>query len=241
MINDITERKEYEKVASQSARMSALGELAGGIAHEINNPLNIIGGYATIIRKGIEKGDSENPKVYLEKIENTVQRIAKIIKGMKNFSRDGSTDPFEITSSRILIEETLELCSERFKNNKVELQVSLESNADIVCRPVEISQVLLNIVNNAFQAVTKNEEKWVRVELIEEDKFVKYSIIDSGKGIPKEVVNKIFEPFYTTKEVGVGTGLGLSIAKGIIEVHKGEMYYDENCENTKFVIKLPKA
>lgn len=241
MINDITERKEYEKVVSQSARMSALGEMAGGIAHEINNPLNIIGGYATIIRKGIEKGDTEKSKVYLEKIENTVQRIAKIVKGMKNFSRDGSTDPFEVTSSKLLIEESLELCSERFKNNEVELLVSLESNADIVCRPVEISQVLLNIINNAFQAVTKNEEKWVRVELIEESKFVKYSIIDSGKGIPKEVVNKIFEPFYTTKEVGVGTGLGLSIAKGIIEVHKGEMYYDDSCENTKFVIKLPKA
>lgn len=241
MINDITERKEYEKIVSQSARMSALGEMAGGIAHEINNPLNIIGGYATIIRKGIEKGDREKPRIYLEKIENTVQRIAKIVKGMKNFSRDGSTDPFEITSSRALIEESLELCSERFKNNEVELQVKLESEADIVCRPVEISQVLLNIINNAFQAVTKNEKKWVRVELFEEDRYVIYSIIDSGKGIPKEVINKIFEPFYTTKEVGVGTGLGLSIAKGIIEVHKGEMYYDDSCDNTKFVIKLPKA
>jgi signal transduction histidine kinase/PAS domain-containing protein len=240
LITDITERKEYDKLVGQSARMSALGEMAGGIAHEINNPLSIIGGYATVIKNKIDKKEFDKAKVYLGKVENTVYRIAKIVKGMKNFSRDGSSDPFEAIASNELLTETLELCSERFRNNDVKLLVEINCDSFIRCRSVEISQVLLNIINNAFQAVFQNEDKWVKVQLEHDTKFVYYIITDSGKGIAKEVIGRIFEPFFTTKAVGAGTGLGLSIAKGIIEDHGGELYYDFKSPNTNFVVKLPK-
>ncbi|MBY0315470.1 MAG: GHKL domain-containing protein [Bdellovibrionales bacterium] len=117
-----------------------------------------------------------------------------------------------------------------------------ETSGDIKiqCRSVEISQVFLNLLDNAFDAIHQLEEKWVRVELRDLDESIEMSFTDSGWGIPECLKDKIMQPFFTTKEVGKGTGLGLSIAHGIIEAHQGQLFLDSTSTHTRFAVRLPK-
>jgi signal transduction histidine kinase len=110
----------------------------------------------------------------------------------------------------------------------------------IECRPTPISQVLLNILNNAFDAIEKMDHRWVRIECVDIGSQVVIRLIDSGPGIREDLRAKILEPFFTTKEVGKGTGLGLSIAHGIVRAHNGKIEIDSSCPNTCFQITLPK-
>ncbi|MBI3556955.1 MAG: GHKL domain-containing protein [Deltaproteobacteria bacterium] len=110
----------------------------------------------------------------------------------------------------------------------------------IECRDIQILTIIMNLVNNARDALEDQPEKWVRLHVTEENDFVEISVTDSGKGISRNIQEKIFQPFFTTKELGKGTGLGLSIAKGIVESHRGALYYDSFCANTRFIVRLPK-
>ena len=108
------------------------------------------------------------------------------------------------------------------------------------CRPTQMAQVLLNLLTNAFDAVEKLEEKWVRIEARDGGETVEFAVVDSGAGLPEGIRDKVLQPFFTTKAVGKGTGLGLSIATGIIESHHGTLDVDTEAPNTRFVIRLPK-
>jgi len=249
-IRDLTESKRTEALldAQQtrivaSSRFSALGEMAGGIAHEINNPLAIIHGRASQLKLWIGKGalDSEKVGSVADQIEKTAMRISKIVRGLKSFSRDSEDDPFEPSCLKEVLEETIALCCERFKNHGILLTPpAVPPGLRIDCRPTQISQVLLNLLNNSHDAVLALPEKWVRVDLEERDAEVVVTVTDSGKGVPPELREKIMQPFFTTKEVGSGTGLGLSISRGLIENHGGRLRLDAACPNTRFVVYLPK-
>lgn len=106
-------------------------------------------------------------------------------------------------------------------------------------RPAQLSQVILNLISNAVDAIMHQPEKWVELKITLQNEMIIFSVTDSGNGIPKEVAEKIMQPFFTTKEIGKGTGLGLSISKGIVEDHQGKFYYDENCKNTRFCVEIP--
>lgn len=175
----------------------------------------------------------------IQKIKFTADRIGKIVRGLRTFSRASDNDPFERTQLNVIFKETLDLCSEKFKFYGVNLEISPIPPVQISCRPSQISQVLLNLFNNANDAVELLSEKWIRVDFKQTDQMMSISITDSGPGIPMEVADKIMEPFFTTKEVGKGTGLGLSITKGIIEAHKGKFWYNKNSPHTQFIIELP--
>jgi C4-dicarboxylate-specific signal transduction histidine kinase len=111
---------------------------------------------------------------------------------------------------------------------------------NIKCRPGELAQVLLNLLNNSYDAVQDLPEKWVRVNLDSFGSTIDIRVTDSGPGIPAEISSKLMQSFFTTKEIGKGTGLGLSISKGIVEAHNGNIRIDNNCKNTCFVVTLPK-
>lgn len=224
-----------------SAKMSSLGEMAGGIAHEINNPLAIIKGKASIVKKHLIKGSLDVDKLGEEllKIENTTERIAKIIRGLRSFSRNAAADPMEVVRLSSVLEDTLELCQERFKNHSIELRIDCQVDTSLECRPSQLSQVLINLLGNAHDAVKELPQKWVAIETVVQLSTVTIRITDSGTGIPTEVAEKMMLPFFTTKEVGKGTGLGLSISKGIVEDHHGQLYLDPSHRNTCFVIELP--
>lgn len=233
---------EQQKQILTSSKFSALGEMAAGIAHEINNPLAIIGGISSLLIDEIDDGaiDKDLLKTNLVKIEMTADRISKIIKGLKSFSRNAENDPFNTIRLSVLIDQTLALCLQRFKQGAIEIRIKNEENPELSCREVQLSQVMLNILNNTYDAIENLEQnKWVEISTQKTAKTFSILITDCGSGIPKHIVDKIMQPFYTTKEIGKGTGLGLSISKGIVEQHGGRLYIDTECANTRFVIELP--
>lgn len=243
-------RREKEHLASlvTASKMASLGEIAAGVAHEINNPLASISMVGqTLSRIAEEKmiGKAIDPAVLSKqvlRINSCVQRIMGIVRGLSDFSRDSSEDPFQAASLDQILEEALDLCRARFFHFGVELRVpAIPEYVQIRCRPSQVLQVLLNLLNNAFDAVQDQGEKWVEVGLQLEDRWVELSITDSGHGIPTEVARSMMKPFFTTKAVGKGTGLGLSISSRIIAEHGGSLRLEESCAHTRFLVRLPRV
>lgn len=236
------ELEEQRARAFSSAKFAALGEMASGIAHEINNPMTVIG-LTTEQIKYILSTDEKPKEKSLERlnvISKTVQRVELIIDAMRSFSREAGMDPISPESLKKIIDDTLTFCAERFKNHKVSLEVKLEEEFIMLnCRGVQISQVLLNLLNNAFDAVETLEERWIKLEAFRRDHLIVIQVTDSGRGIPEEEWEKIFLPFYTTKPVGKGTGLGLSLSRKIAQDHKGKLTLDTGSSHTRFLLELP--
>ena len=224
-----------------SARLSSLGEMASAIAHEINNPLAIIQGKADSLRRRIATNTADTNLITegLGKIEETCERIVKIIKGLKTFSRNSEKDPFNLVSLDDVLGDALSLVSQKLAYNDIELRIHKDDGVFVQGRASQLGQVLMNLLSNAFDAVENTANKWITIEIKAiKDKAV-IRMIDSGSGIPESIRSKIFDPFFTSKEIGKGTGLGLSISKGIIEEHHGSLSIDTENPNTCFVIELP--
>ncbi|MGE3684329.1 MAG: ATP-binding protein [Bdellovibrionales bacterium] len=248
---DITELKNAQQVIldqeSQlvnASRLSAIGEMAAAITHEINNPLGVILGRAEMIQAMSEKGqlNPANLQRLVETILVTGKRIEKIVRSMKTLAHRGQQDePYLSCSVREIVSDTMELCTQRFRNNGIRLVTpTVDPNLTLECHNHQIVQVLVNLLNNAFDAVVSLPERWVEFNVNGSEGEVDFVIIDSGSGIPAEVQNKLFQPFFSTKRVQYGTGLGLSISRSIIEGHKGKLSYDSDCKNTRFVVRLPR-
>lgn len=233
---------EQQQTLALTSKMSALGEMAGGVAHEINTPLAVIQMRTEQVLENLEEDelDKELLANALRAIDDTVKRIAKIINGLRSFARDGRKDPISLYSVSKIVDETFSLCRERFNNHGVQLEYIRKQDVEILCRSVEISQVLLNLLNNSYDAIQGFSDKWVKVELVEQADVVLLSVSDCGQGIPQEIQDKMMQPFFTTKEIGKGTGLGLSISRGIIESHGGSIQINSNSANTEIIITLPR-
>jgi len=242
-LSDVTEKREAELRLLQSSKMASLGEMAGGIAHEINNPLTIIQGKARQAQRTLAKNpvNLESAHQDLEKICGTTERIAKIVRGLRTFSRDSEKDPLTTHGIVPLIEECLDLCREKFKFQEVALTLAGDADSSAYCRPTQVSQVILNLLHNSLDAVQNLKEKWVEVLVSAKDDFLEIVITDSGQGIPPEIADKIMEPFFTTKEPGKGTGLGLSLSRSIVKDQGGDFFLDKQHPNTRFVIRLKRS
>lgn len=233
---DIQIRKETELKMFSASKMASLGEMAGGIAHEINNPLAIISGKAEQIKKLVFKEPLNREKIILgvEKIEETAFRISKIIRGLKSISRSGELDPLKLVSIKEIIEETLDLCRERMQSEGITLIQQVDSSLNLTCRSTEIEQVLINLLNNSTDAVKTQKEPWIKISTQSTRTQITLTVTDSGKGIPKDILERMMDPFFTTKEVGKGTGLGLSISRRIMESHYGMLVYNQESPYTSF-------
>jgi C4-dicarboxylate-specific signal transduction histidine kinase len=227
----------------QSAKLASLGEMSAGIAHEINNPLAIIIIKLETLKKKITKGSMGSDQLLadLMKVHSSSMRISKIVKGLRVASRDSTTDPYEKVKINTLVEDTIALCSERFKCEDIDLEFSSDVDEVVNCRPAEICQVLFNLLSNAHDAVGEQSIKKIHIAVDNVGDFVELSVEDSGHGVPDAYAERVFEPFFTTKDVGKGTGIGLSISKGIIEKHGGKLEYDPASAQTRFTIKLPRV
>lgn len=237
------ELDEQKALNIQASKLSALGEMAGGIAHEINTPLATIKLLVTQTQQEVQGDipDLENIQKNLGQVDKTIDRVAKIVRGLRSFARNGNVDPFENTSMNTVIEDAISLCHEQCKMHGIELKLNMPAqNSLVTCRSVEICQVLLNLISNAHDAVMKLENRWIELTLVETLENIEIRVKDSGSGIPAELREKIFNPFFTTKGIGQGTGMGLSISHGIIKAHKGRLYLDETSAYTCFVLELPK-
>ena len=230
------EREKAVRAACQSERLAALGQMAAGIGHEINNPLMNIMSLATLIEQDLGEGydDTKNDILLLRK---EGQRCARIVQGILNFARENppSYQDFNLTT---LIEETLELLHHRIDSSEIGLETNLEETLVMEGDEGMLQQVLVNIILNSIQASPLNAKISINAKKKNNDLLLE--IIDEGKGINESDFTKIFDPFFTTKPEGEGTGLGLSVSYGIIKDHGGSLAID-NVENggVKVVITLP--
>ena len=225
-----------------STNLATLGETAAGIAHEINNPLTVILARAQVLIHMFETQKTVEPQdaiKNLKSIEMTVERIVKIIVSLRRLSRQSSTDTKDPVNFSRLLGDVHEILRQKFYDAGISLKMTVSSEETLQCRETEISQVLLNLINNAYDAVSGSPSPWVVVEQAVQEGVLRISVTDSGGGISKAVAARLFKPFFTTKTVGKGTGLGLSIASRIADDHGGMLFLDSTCSNTRFTLELP--
>ena len=233
--------------AIHANKLAALGEMAGGIAHEINNPIAIIDGSAHRALKLLRRPAPDLLEIekFMIEIQETAQRVVRIVAGLRTVSRDSEHDPYELIDIRLLVDEVLVLCRERLQSHEVKFSLDFQSSsAAVLGNRTQLAQVLLNLINNADDAMTGQSRKWLRLEVKETEgtrRRLEISLTNSGHRIPEAIRAKMFTPFFTTKEVGKGTGLGLSLSRKIAEGHNGLLVLDDHSDNTRFVLTLPAA
>jgi len=225
----------------ESAKFQSLGQMASNLAHDINNPLFTIQGKLHQIRNlfSHDELDLEKCDLIIEDVESTILKLSQIVKGISTFARQGHEDSMVSVSADELIRGLVLLGSDRIVQSGITFDLKIAPGTRVICYPSYISQVLINLLNNAIDAVEHVEVKLIQVEAFSTDKWVEIHIRDSGLGVASEIQSKIFDSFFTTKKYGKGTGLGLSISKGLVETHEGTLKYQRVGEMTDFTIYLP--
>lgn len=246
--NDISERikseQEYarqEQALIEASRLSSLGQFAGGIAHEINNPLTVILAKTSLMLEKIENDEFDKDYMLssLTKVKGTVSRISNIINNLRSFSRDPANDEMEWKNIHEIVSDTMSLCEEKFRQRSIGIEVIVPNNAELNCQEVAISQLMMNLLNNSFDALKSLRNKWIRIELITKGSVGQILFTDSGDGIAPEIKDRLMDPFFTTKDVGEGTGLGLSLSANVMQMHEGRIYLNDQADNTQFVLEFP--
>lgn len=240
LVDDITDRVELEAQLTQAEKLSSIGLLAAGVAHEVNTPLTVISSYTQMLAKQV-RGD-ERLGTLLEKITQQTFRASEIVNGLLNFSRTGTTEFRELDLNRI-IHDTLVLLEHQFKTAQVQVELDLqESMPPISGNPGKLQQVFLNLFLNAKDAMTGGGT--LRVTTVANGHAC-VTISDTGSGIAPEHLNRIYDPFFTTKTAPKqgerrGTGLGLAVTYGIIQEHAGKIYVESQVgSGTTFHLEFP--
>ncbi len=247
-LRDMTEKlREHYAELSSASKFVALGEMAADIAHEINNPLTVIMGKAALLEAAAKKGDAAEMKESSSKIIEMVTRISKTIHGLSAYSRVGDADPVGAESLKNIIDSTLDICHERIRLNQIKVSVDIEPvDSTIIARPVQVSQILMNLINNSFDAITlsqpalESNERWLRIEVREDQKWVYLSVENGGPSIPPAIADQLFKPFFTTKPQGRGTGIGLTISRRLAETNDARLFLDRDRPFTRFVVQFPR-
>jgi PAS domain S-box-containing protein len=238
VIEDISSRVQLEEQLQISEKMASLGLLAAGVAHEVNTPLTGISSYTQMLLQGAD-ADDPSTKV-LEKIERQTFRAAKIVNGLLNLARPAQVDsgPVDINT---VVNDVLTLLEHQFKTGSIQVRKELAEVSPIVQgTEYKLQQVFLNLFLNARDAMPKGG--WLSISTRALSGHASIEIADTGSGIPAECLSRIYDPFFTTKDIGKGTGLGLSITYGIVQEHGGTITCDSSVGNgTRFTLTLPLA
>jgi len=241
VIRDITERKKVEQQALVNAKLASVGELVSGVAHEINNPLTGIIGYAQLLAD--RQDIPQNVKDDLQKIYEESQRTVRIVQNLLRFARQYKPEK-SLVDINELLERTLELEAYKLRTSNIELSIKLVANLPLILADYnQLQQVMVNVMTNAQQAIAETKRKG-KITLTTEavNGCVRISVADNGAGIEPENMIKIFDPFFTTKPEGSGSGLGLSVCHGIVTEHGGNIYAESTPhKGTTFIIELPIA
>jgi histidine kinase len=249
--NDITGKLEAERQLIQAGKMATVGQMATGVAHELNQPLSVIKTGSSFLARKIERNepvDAQTMARLLSKIDSNVDRATKIITHMRQFGRMSDMQLAQVNVNDVLAKAS-EMFSQQLKVRGIEVKWELEKDIPVVeADPDRLEQVFINLVLNARDAI---ESKWedgkpgkngdsIIISTLKDKKFVTIKVADTGPGIPEHIADKIFEPFFTTKEVGRGSGLGLSISYGIIKDCKGDISVQSRPgKGTVFTIRIP--
>lgn len=225
----LEEREKMQRNLQHKSQLTSLGELASGIAHEINNPLTIILLSTEKLKRRYSQKLNEEPEMekLIDKIDVTGNRISKIVSGMRSLSKN--VDPHEriVVNIPKLVEESIELFRERAKDNDIDLKLQVRDDEEIfaLVNATQISQVIVNLLTNALDAVESRIDRKIIIQVLKEGSLFKIRVADNGYGVSEELKDKIMQPFFTTKNSQRGTGLGLSICYEIVEQHGGKMNF----------------
>jgi len=229
--------KNTQEQLIQSEKLSGIGEFVAGVTHELNNPLAAVMGFSEMLKEG-----DVDPKHrrYLEMIHKSAQRCQKIVQSLLSFARRHRPERKPV-SMNSLVESVLEIVNYQLRTSNVEVATQFDPTPPVVLAdPHQIQQVLLNVINNARQAIEGHAHGAIKIITEAGDQNVRIIIHDNGPGIPEENLQRIFDPFFTTKEVGTGTGLGLSLCYGIIKEHGGAITpLNRPGGGATFIIELP--
>ena len=239
----LQELKEKQAQLIQASKLASMGELASGIAHELNNPLFAVVGLAELLQMQLQQ---EVPHLYpklqsfFDNIFFASERMREIINHIRIFARQEKMTLHQ-TSINTIIQSALLLMKENLRLSNIDLSLSLDSDFQIECAPHRIEQVLINLLSNAKDALQNIQgNKSITIATTKVNNMLQLSITDTGSGIAPEHQDKLFDPFFSTKEIGKGTGLGLAISYGIIQEHQGNIrVQSEPNVFTTFVIELP--
>ena len=254
--DDISEQKRLQREldrerALREQRIEALAHMAGGLAHEISNPLGIIHARANDLAELAQQAEplpAEVVSTACSSIVKTSERAIRILRGLRVLAREGATDPMHPTAVGALVEQTVELVHRRFETHGISLQTLVPPDLPLVpCREVQISQVLLNLLNNAFDAIdaSSESERWVKVtasihqESDANAPVLRIHVVDGGPGVAAEHKPHLMEAFFTTKAVGAGIGVGLSLSQAIAQDHGGMLELTDSEGHTCFRLTLP--
>ncbi len=228
---------EQRSMTEHANRLTSLGELAAGFAHEINNPLTVITGNIDLIAK--QDLDATLLK-YASRAMAASQRISKIVKNLRTLSHRSVEEVREDHEITALIKDTLELYEDRLQNRKITLELQLLEQV-VYCDLVQIEQILLNLLNNAIEAVADlpEGERWLKIQISRLDQTLVIAVSNGGPVISSVIADKIFTPFFTTKPVGQGMGLGLAISRTIALNHHGDLRLETKDGHTCFCLVLP--
>ncbi|MES2746335.1 MAG: ATP-binding protein [Bdellovibrionota bacterium] len=237
---------EQEIQLNQAEKLRSLGEMAGGIAHEINSPLSVIqSSAAAVIRRIQERNDPRDVEIEskLTKVIETVARISEITRGMLLYSRDGRVDDLETCSVSEVMSMAMGLIRGQMSNQGIQYDLIVDSDMDVVCSKQKVVQIMTNLLQNSRDAIEGLSEKWIVVKVKPNAARgqVEVCVEDSGNGIPFEIREKMSRPFFTTKPAGRGTGLGLNICRNLAKAQGGSLFLDESAAHTTFVLSLPAA
>lgn len=234
---DITERHRMEMMVAQSEKMAAVGQLAAGIAHEINNPLTVVLANAQILMR--ELPETEDWRELAELINNAGGRALHTVRNLLDFARREQID-FLTTNINETIERALEMLHHEFKDRSITLDYQPDRNMQsILASAVNLQSVWVNLIMNAMDSIYPGSGK-ITLKTLQKSSEIWVIISDDGRGIPPDSLGRIFEPFYTTKDPGKGTGLGLSICHRIVKQHGGYIEVDSQIgEGTTFTVVLP--
>ncbi len=236
---DITEEKRLQQEVIQQEKMAAIGMLAGGVAHEINNPLGGILAFTQLMLRDVE--DNDSVKCDLQEIERAALRCKKIVADLLDFSRVSSEKEKRLIDVNVLIEKLVPFIKVELKSMNVDLHLDLDSSIPKVYgNASKLQQVFLNLMTNACHSMEKGGDLGIRT--YSRKKYVCVEVDDKGCGISKENISKIFDPFFTTKDPGKGTGLGLSVSYQIVREHEGIIEVEsEKGRGSKFTACFPLA
>ncbi len=221
-----------------TGKLMAVGEMAASMILEMRHPVQMMMANAQLLDDFIR--DPEATEMLQDIIQYCTQ-VSKILEGLHSYAekKERDLDPHSV---KALLDDAFKLCRRPIESQRIRLTTPLvDENLKIACRPTEISQVFINLLNNAAEAVGGTDGAWIRVEVEQKDSNLEIAVVDSGEGLPESLAQKIMEPFFTTKDAGAGsgTGLGLTISKKIMTSHRGKLTLDTDSPNTRFVMTLP--
>lgn len=234
---------ELEKKILEEQKIEAIGAMVSGVSHEINNPLTIIIGTCEVLKKQKQNRiiSLEKIKLHAEKMRSNIDRISKIISLISDYSQTFEDQKMQVFDVKGLTENLLVIFGRELSKYQIKVELTTAGQTTLVGHPKIIEFVLTSLIKNAIEAIIDLDQRWIRIHLSQKRNYLSIQVTDSGKGISRDVQQKIMSAFFTTKDVGQGLGLSLMASKRYVEVHRGKIQYLPEKSNTTFEVILPRG